>query len=366
MLVSMSTMRILRARGFTIVELLIVIVIIGVLAAIVMVVYSGVQNRARASAAQSALTQASKKISFWQVENQSVAPGSLSMVGVSNSTTTTYQYTPGDGGAYCLTATVKDVSYYISHPASGVPVSGVCSGHVANTGPGAQTNYANVVMADNPLAYYRLGESSGNSLVDSSGNGRHGTYEEGVNLAAGSLISGSENTAVGTTTGGAVYQPAQTWLWPQITVEAWIQTTASNSAMRVLSRWEGLSSSQRWIVLESRLEDKLRVAMHISGQGNEEVLEGSGLVYRDGQPHHLVATYDGQDQRLYFDGQLVAARANPGSMSTTAANTPLRIGRYGNNTSTRWQGSIDEVAMYDYALSAERIAAHYAAGTASN
>ena len=46
--------------GFTIVELLIVIVIIAILAAISIVAYSGIQTRARAAAHQSAAGQAEK------------------------------------------------------------------------------------------------------------------------------------------------------------------------------------------------------------------------------------------------------------------------------------------------------------------
>lgn len=55
--------------GFTIVELLIVIVVIGILAAITIVAYNGVQSRAKAAGVQSDLTTAKKKLMLWQVDN---------------------------------------------------------------------------------------------------------------------------------------------------------------------------------------------------------------------------------------------------------------------------------------------------------
>lgn len=48
-------------RGFTIVELLIVIVVIAILAAITIVAYNGIQNRAKTSSAQSAANVVLKK-----------------------------------------------------------------------------------------------------------------------------------------------------------------------------------------------------------------------------------------------------------------------------------------------------------------
>ncbi len=50
--------------------------------------------------------------------------------------------------------------------------------------------YADVVLADSPLAYYRLGESSGTTMTDSSGNGRHGTYVGSPTLGAAGLVPG--------------------------------------------------------------------------------------------------------------------------------------------------------------------------------
>lgn len=53
-------------RGFTIVELLIVIVIIAILAAISIVAYNGIQDRARNSTAKDIATQLANKAETWK------------------------------------------------------------------------------------------------------------------------------------------------------------------------------------------------------------------------------------------------------------------------------------------------------------
>lgn len=124
--------------GFTIVELLIVIVVIGILAAITIVAFNGMQNRARASSASSGLSQAAKKIAVWQIDNPGVVPGSLATAGISNTNDVTYQYT-GSGVTYCITATNGNVSYKITE--STQPTAGGCAGHGAG-GVAAITNLA--------------------------------------------------------------------------------------------------------------------------------------------------------------------------------------------------------------------------------
>ena len=55
------TLKQTKSRGFTIVELLIVIVVIAILAAITIVAYNGIQNRAKTSAGQAAANTIIKK-----------------------------------------------------------------------------------------------------------------------------------------------------------------------------------------------------------------------------------------------------------------------------------------------------------------
>ena len=43
-------------------------------------------------------------------------------------------------------------------------------------GPGGGIGYAAEVLADGPSMYWRMGETSGTSAADASGNGKVGTY----------------------------------------------------------------------------------------------------------------------------------------------------------------------------------------------
>ena len=146
-----------KYSGFTIVELLIVIVVIAILAAITIVAYNGIQDRARASAASQALSSAAKKIKLWQAEQDStLAPSSLVAAGVSNSSGIIYQYTQGSNGAYCITASVSGKSYTLTE-ATTTPSVGTCTGHVDG---GIITN-----LATNPDA---VGSASGFSGMGSN------------------------------------------------------------------------------------------------------------------------------------------------------------------------------------------------------
>ena len=55
-------------QGFTIVELLIVVVVIAILAAITIVSYNGITNRANASAAKSTASSVQKKVELYQAD----------------------------------------------------------------------------------------------------------------------------------------------------------------------------------------------------------------------------------------------------------------------------------------------------------
>ncbi len=118
------------SKAFTLVELLVVIVVIAILATISIVAYNGIQERARGVAVSSALRQASQKIALWQVDNPGEAPPNLSEVGVTNTDSITYQYSPSNNDQdYCITATQGNTSYYLNSTTQQAPTKGGCPGH---------------------------------------------------------------------------------------------------------------------------------------------------------------------------------------------------------------------------------------------
>ncbi len=74
-----------KQTGFTIVELLIVVVVIAILAAVTIVAYTGIKNRAETRALQNGLSQVSKKVLAYAALNTDNYPASLTDGGISAS-----------------------------------------------------------------------------------------------------------------------------------------------------------------------------------------------------------------------------------------------------------------------------------------
>ena len=130
------------ASGFTIVELLIVVVVIAILAAITIVAFNGVQDRAKLSAAQSVSSQVAKKLSAYAVDNSDTFPSAAQLAGLgivdSGSNSYQYAYSSSTPTVYCLTTTVNGKSFYTSN-SNLKPTLGGCPGHSAG-GVGTITN----------------------------------------------------------------------------------------------------------------------------------------------------------------------------------------------------------------------------------
>lgn len=101
-----------KQSGFTIVELLIVVVVIAILAAITIVAYNGVQQRATESSTKSLVSQAYKKVETYKIAQGTYA-ANLDTAGVPASSGYTYDYQTFPYGS-CVSATKGTSIYHVS------------------------------------------------------------------------------------------------------------------------------------------------------------------------------------------------------------------------------------------------------------
>ena len=220
---------------------------------------------------------------------------------------------------------------------------------------GGTSAYSNAVLGDGPSGYWRLGETSGTTAIDSSG-ADNGTYTNGPALAQASLLPGdSANRSVSFDgTNDHVRVPSSGSLSPAVRVsaEAWIKPSAlpaSGQFASILTKAESYSLQFNGPKLE----------FTIMQSGVRKRLQAPSGAIVAGQAYHVVGTYDGTTQRLYINGAQVASAALTGAVTTNG--NPLMIGAW-SSTSEFFKGTIDEAAVYPTALSAARISAHYQAG----
>lgn len=156
-------------NGFTIVELLVVIVVIAILAAISVVAYTGIQTRARTSVVTSELSQATRALVVYRAQ-YAVYPESLSDVGVSNSGGVSFLYTfdnTTSPPSYCVTATNAPISYYQSSTQSS-PAEGSCDGHDVGEQPSGPQNLVTNPGFESDESGWAQSGSPNNRAVDTA------------------------------------------------------------------------------------------------------------------------------------------------------------------------------------------------------
>lgn len=315
-----SVIRTNPRSGFTIVELLLVIVIIGILAGIVIVAYNLIQNRAISSVMQSELSKIGRELSLLEIES-SQYPAAFSSLnqgrGYSTSNGVAYQYTYDNDASpktFCASVTSTQIadSFYIQ--SGGTVLSGLCPGHVAATsGPSYTFQNLTWTQATRPVprSLVSLATTTDGSIVvaaDSNGGTTGYLYvstnrgsswttmtSAGLRRWTSIDVSGDGQRMVASVWGGGVYVSSDAG-------SSWTLTSL------ITANWNVVAVSQNGLVIAVGAE----IGSLYSSQDGGATWSGAGVGTSSRRWSSLA---------LSANGQIIHASTRCGSSSGMASST---------------------------------------------
>ncbi len=150
------------------------------------------------------------------------------------------------------------------------------------------------------------------------------------------------------------------------TCEFWMTGNASQPSATdmglylLVDKSHGVVDSTGWAFQGDSTNETLSFTIGRGGAGTTDFATvTTSKTLLDDRFHHVAGTWDGTDIRLYVDGELQDTLAE----TTVANNTrDLWFGRWSTNTARSFTGQIDEVSLYDRALTQSELAAIALAG----
>lgn len=248
--------------------------------------------------------------------------------------------------------------------------------------------YAENILFDGPLGYYRFEETSGSVATNSGSTGGDAVYSVGNEPAP--RDGGAPGTAKGdpgprppTFVGFDANNRSATFGGPS--TEDWVDTRNQFLQNRAAFTLE------YWVSPANRVSDPGTFGNRVAIVGQNDAIEygfitpttiqiwtyppppavpsGGGALdttysFPDNEWHHVATIASGTDIRNYFDGVLVGTGGGPTTNYGTNGIYNVHIGGGGGfDALNNWfTGQIDEVAIFDKAIPAARVAAHFQAG----
>lgn len=226
----------------------------------------------------------------------------------------------------------------------------------AQQGDGRLTTYRDIVMDDAPVAYWRFNAAS-------PGHDEVGAFDAtfiGTCVPSAGALAGDTDNAMrfdGSTCYATISNAPAFPSKAPFSVEMWVRDTRTDTY-------------QVYFMYETRIGngplDGYSVLINdTNGVYVERIVNQAGQVTNDApitanQWLHIVATYDGANIAMYFDGaQIGPSKSAPDTMAIYAA--PGSIGAIYDGAS-KLNGDLDELAIYDHALTPGQIAKHHDIG----
>jgi hypothetical protein len=234
-------------------------------------------------------------------------------------------------------------------------VTSVNAASISATSPGSANAPSSFSTTSTPglVAAYSFNEGAGTTLSDASGAGNHGAVNGATWTTAGKF--GGALTFDGVSDWVTISDAASLHLTTGMTLEAWVKPTTSLSGWRTILYKEhpaGLS----WSLYAS--DSAAPPAVYAATPSNPwSHITGSSLLTLN-EWTHVAGTYDGTTLRLYVNGVLVRSGTVGGPMPVS--NAVLRIGGH-SGSGQFFKGAIDEIRIYNRALTAAEVRADMAA-----
>ena len=235
-------------------------------------------------------------------------------------------------------------------------------------------DYRELVMSYGPKYYWRLGEGSGGVALDETGTAA-GVYHNGVALGQPGGITTDPDTA-------AMFDGSDDYVdlggldvsGNRMTILAWVSRSASfpgDKEGRIVAKStkDGRGGIHYWMLSTREKKDDpsryLRFRLRLNGETQDLKADTNALVA--GQWYFCAAVYDGGVMRLYVNGVEIDTKDKVGVIDTDP-NVDAWIGANppDDDLKRAWSGNIDEVTIFETALTPAQLQALYEAGTAGN
>ena len=218
--------------------------------------------------------------------------------------------------------------------------------------------YSDLIRSLSPEGYWRLGETTGATAYDSSGNGENGTYYGSPTLGETALINRDANASVS-------FDGTDDYVDTGIldigdgsaaTILCWVKPSSTPSSSSARGPLYGDSIAIIWDHPTAGYRGAAQVQL-----GASSWYGASFGTFQSNKTYLLAAVFDGSTLKAYKNGVLQTTTPASGSLYT--AVTTMKIASDVGAT-TFWPGVVDEAAVFSAALSEDDIRRIFAAGLA--